>query len=67
MNKRTVEKKYKNKFRRVFAMALSYTLGAKVPPSRISFEVIEENGESKLIGHYHNYEIKVKLPGEKEA
>lgn len=67
MNKRTVEKKYKNKFRRVFAMALSYTLGAKIPPSRISFEVIEEAGGPKLIGHYHNYEIKVKLPGEKEA
>lgn len=65
MNQRTIEKKYKNKFRKLFARALSWSLGAKVPPARISFEVIEENGEQKLKGHYHNYSMTVRI-GPKE-
>jgi hypothetical protein len=66
VNKRTIEKKYKNKFRRVFAKTLSWALGAKVPPSRISFEVIEEDGKQKVIGHYHNYTMTLKI-GQMEA
>lgn len=66
MNKRTIEKKYKNKFRRVFAKTLSWALGAKVPPSRISFEVIEEDGKQKMIGRYHNYSLIVGI-GQKEV
>lgn len=65
MNKRTIEKKYKNRFRRVFAKTLSWALGAKVPPSRISFEMIEEGGQQKLIGRYHNYTMELKI-GHKE-
>lgn len=65
MNKRTIEKRYKNKFRKLFARALSWSLGTKVPPARISFEVIEENGEQKLKGHYHNYSMTVRI-GPKE-
>lgn len=66
MNKRTIEKRYKNRFRRVFARTLTWALGAKVPPSRISFEVIEEDGKQKMIGHYHNYSLIICI-GQKEA
>lgn len=62
MNKRITEKRIKNRFRKVFANTLSWALEAKVPPSRISMDIIEENGEHKMVGNYHNYTMTVRLP-----
>ena len=62
MNKRITEKRIKNRFRKVFAKILSWGLDAKVPPSRISMDIIEVDGEHQMVGNYHNYTMTVRLP-----
>ena len=61
MNKRITEKRYKNKFRKVFAKTMTDATGIKFKPSRIKFHCEEEDGHHYLTGTCRRMESEGKF------
>ena len=58
MNKRITEKRYKNKFRKVFAKTMTDATGIKFKPSRIKFRCEDAEGHHYLIGSCRGWNLR---------
>ena len=58
MNRRIREKRYKNKFRKVFARTMFEATGIKFKPSRIKFSCGDEDGHHYLIGTCRGWSLR---------
>lgn len=62
MNKRITEKRYKRKFQRVFANAMSFFIDRHIKPSRVRLSVYEMDGEAMwMVGKIQGIEMKLRL------
>ena len=58
MKKRIIEKRYKNRFRKVFAKTMTDATGIKFKPSRIKFRCEDAEGHHYLIGSCRGWSLR---------